>query len=103
MPVTFLQIDGRNLWSYLSEGTPIAESTSNINFNIAAGPGFYSSATGSPFNADGSHVEAVIATYNGKDFKLCRNCDGVTGASVADSNREITRLISTSRLSRYAV
>lgn len=74
-----LQIDGRDLWTYLSQGSAIPSDVASVNFNFAAGPGFISSTSKSEFNDDGSYVEAIIATYEGADFKLCRNCAGEYG------------------------
>lgn len=73
------QVDGRGLYKYLSEGAAIPSSESSVNFNFAAGPGFISSTSKSEYNEDGSYVEAVIATYEGSDYKLCRNCAGQYG------------------------
>lgn len=86
------QIDGRDLWKYLSEGKNTPPGEANINFNFAAGPGFMSAATHSLLNEDGSHVEAVIATYNGTEYKLCRNCVGFTGVSLSQFFYTLKRL-----------
>lgn len=60
-------------------GDAIPSDESGINFNFAAGVGFVSSVSKTEYNDDGSYVEAVIATYEGNDFKLCRNCLGQYG------------------------
>lgn len=77
-----LQIDGRDLWPYLKTGTAIPAPLSEVKFSFAAGPGFLAPGTGGTVNPDGSYHEAVIATYEGREYKLCRNCANVRAVSL---------------------
>lgn len=81
-----LQIDGRDLWTHLSRGAAFPSDVAGINFNFAAGPGFLSRTTKTEYNDDGSYVEAIIATYEGTEFKLCRNCGGFYAVSLVSHN-----------------
>lgn len=89
MPLFLLfapQIDGRDLWKHLSIGAAFPSDVAGVNFNFAAGPGFLSRTTKTEYNDDGSYVEAVMATYEGTEFKLCRNCGGFYSVSLVAHN-----------------